>query len=129
MKVLVSGFLGTSGPCLTLCRSHCSSCSCPLAHVQGGENMSSVSGAWVYSCGHTEFVSCNLWPWLIKAEKQAVLCLSAAWTNLFAAGLLKPQSPPRSTPFPQMAFPTLLPLCPSLHLWVTFLHLSLWSRV
>lgn len=44
--------------------------------------MSRMSAGWASSCGHTDFFSCHLWPWLIKAEKLCLLPFNSAEDSL-----------------------------------------------
>lgn len=128
MKVLVSGFMGTSGPWLTLCRSHSSSYSALWLRLGVGK----ICLVWPET-GFTAVAMLSLFSVISgHGSLRARNRLSFAFQQLGRISRGRPLEAPESPTFnfiPPDGFSHLLILCPSLHLWVIFLHLCLWSRV
>lgn len=74
-KTPVSGFWGTTEPQLTPAAS-------VVPPLQLRKTHPGCLGPGLTTVATLSFF-CNLWPWLIKAEKQAVFCFLAAQMNLF----------------------------------------------
>lgn len=137
MNSLVSSFVGPTEPLLTLCRLHCFSCSSSLDQARGGKSPSLGCLEIELTAVATLTFFCTIWPWLTKAEKQAVFCLSTAQINLslmksHVVGPLRPQSPPRLTLHSPKYFLPILLFFPLLHIsgscfsiFVMFLHLCI----